>query len=99
MISSKTTLGTTALLASLLLSSAMPARASHLACKQHCTYGLGRGSNLDIAMSNAIQNWRVKTASAFGDLYSYWYNAVSPGRHCNEIGGLMYCRVWASPCK
>lgn len=99
MVSSMTRFGTTALLVSVLLSSAMPARASHLACKQHSTYGLGRGSDLDIAMSNAIQNWRVKTSSAYGDPYSYWYNTVNPGRHCNEAGGLTYCRIWAFPCR
>ena len=91
--------GTTALLASVLLSSAMPARASHLACKQQVTYGLGRGTNLDIAMSNAVQNWRTKALSAHGDPYSNWYNTLSPGRHCNRTGGLTYCRVWAFPCR
>lgn len=98
MISSVTRFGAAALLASVLLSNTVPASAAHLACK-HTTFGVGRGPNLDIAMNNAIQNWRMRTSSAYGAAYGYWYNTVNRGRHCNRTGGLTYCRVWAIPCR
>ncbi len=50
-------------------------------------------------MSHAIQNWRMRTASAYGADYSYWGNTLDRGRHCNNKGWLTYCRVWANPCR
>lgn len=99
MISAVTRLAAAALLAGSLLSTAAPARAAHLACKEHATVGLGRGPSLGTAMSNAIQNWRMHAAAAYGAAYSYYYNAVNYGRRCNRTGGLTYCRVWANPCR
>jgi hypothetical protein len=99
MMSSVTRIGGLALLAAVLLSSAAPAGAAHLACKRHATFGLGRGSDLATAMSNAIQNWRARTSAAYGAAYGSFYNALNYGRRCNSTGGLTYCRVWASPCR
>jgi hypothetical protein len=99
MIRSVTRLGTMALLAGILLSNAGPASAAHLACKEHATFGLGRGPDLDIAMSHAIQDWRVRTSQKYGAAYGYYYNAVNYGRHCSKKGLLTYCRVWADPCR
>ncbi len=99
MISSMTRFAATALFAGVLLSSAMPASAAHLACKPSSTFGIGRGPNLDVAMSHAIQNWRMRTAGEYGPDYSNWYNTLDKGRDCNVEGWLTYCRVWANPCR
>src|SRR5262245_65307245 len=99
MMSSPTGFGGLALLAAVLLSSAVPAGAAHLACKQHATFGLGRGPDLATAMSNAIQNWRVRTSAAYGAAYCNYYNALNYGRRCDRTGRLTYCRVWAHPCR
>jgi hypothetical protein len=98
MISSMTRFGATALLAGGLLSSAVPAEAAHLACKP-AIFGVGRGTNMDIAMNHAIENWRMKTASSYGGAYINWYNTLDRGRHCNGKSELIYCRVWANPCR
>jgi hypothetical protein len=99
MMSSMIRFGALALLAGVLLSSAVPAGAAHLACKQHATFDLGRGPDLGTAMNNAIQNWRVRTSGAYGAAYGNYYNALNYGRRCNRTGGLTYCRVWANPCR
>jgi hypothetical protein len=94
-----TRFGATGLLAGVLLSDAVPASAAHLACKQHSTFGVGRGSNLGIAMNHAIENWRMRTSGAYGAAYGRYYNALNHGRRCSRAGGLTYCRVWANPCR
>jgi hypothetical protein len=99
MIGAATRFGASALLAGALLSGAAPASAAHLACKQHSTFGVGRGPALGIAMDHAIQNWRMRTVSAYGAAYGNYYNALNYGRRCNTAGGLTYCRVWANPCR
>lgn len=99
MISSVTGFAGAGLLAGVLLSVAAPASAAHLACKQHATFGVGRGPNLTAAMSNAIQDWRSRTAGAYGAAYGNYHNAVNYGRRCNRKGGLSYCRVWVNPCR
>jgi hypothetical protein len=99
MMSSLTRFGGLALLAGVLLSSAVPAGTAHLACKQRATFGLGGGPDLGTAMTNAIQNWRMRTSAAHGAVYGNYYNALNYGRRCNRTGGLIYCRVWANPCR
>jgi hypothetical protein len=99
MTGAATRFGAKVLLASVLLSGTVPASAAHLACKQHSTFGVGRGPTLGIAMDHAIQNWRMRTAGAYGAAYGNYYNALNYGRRCNRTGGLTYCRVWANPCR
>ncbi len=98
MISAVKPFGAVALFAGILLASAAPASASHLACRDS-TFGIGRGPNLEVAMDHAVQNWRMRTSSAYGFNYGNWYNTLNKGRHCNPTSGLTYCRVWANPCR
>lgn len=97
MISSVTRLGATALLASVLLSNAMPASATLKPC-QATISGVGRGATGAIAFNNALINWRIHTEDAYGSYFANWSTAVNHGRHCNATGGLFYCRVFAQPC-
>jgi hypothetical protein len=98
MISSATILGVTAMLASVLLSSAMPASATLKPCYAAVS-GVGRGPTGAIAMNKAIQNWRINTEDAFGSYFADWSNAMNHGRSCKATGGLYYCRVHAKPCR
>jgi hypothetical protein len=99
MISSVIRLGATALLVSVLLSSAMPASATLKPCQNARTSGVGRGPTLDIAMKNAIQNWRINTEDAYGSYFNNYRLAENHVRHCNATGGLFYCRISSQPCK
>ena len=100
MISSVTRLGATALLASVLLSSTLPANATLKLCHQ-VVYGVGRGPTFDIAFSKAILNWRANTEDAYGAYFDYFRIADQAGRYCHpEPGtGTILCRVWGKPCK
>jgi hypothetical protein len=99
MISLVTRLGATALLASALPLSVMPANATLKPCQQGRTFGAGSGPSLDIAMKNAIQNWRIRTEAAYGSYFADYGLAEKSGRDCHRVGGGSLCRVWAQPCQ
>lgn len=99
MINSVTRLGATALLAIVLLSSAMPASATLTPCQKAKVSGVGRGPTGAIALNKAITNWRIRTEDTYGSYFANWSIAMNRVRHCNATGGLFYCRISAQPCK
>ena len=98
MIGSATRLAAAALFTNVLCSSAMPASAAHLECK-YTTVGHGRSSSMDIAMSRAVDDWRMQTANIHGPRYRHWHNSLSKGRKCDWKQGIAHCQVWANACR
>ena len=94
---SATKLGTAALIASVLLSIAMPANAALKTCYGPMD-GVGRGATAAIAFNKAKINWRIHTEDAYGMYFADWANAEEHGRSCKANGALTYCRVHARPC-
>ena len=98
MTNSATRFCAAALFAGALFASGVPASAAHLDCKD-TTVGHGRGSSMDVAMTKAIDSWRVRTLDIHGPRYGHWYNTVNKGRKCEPKNGLVYCQVWANACR
>ena len=94
MISSVTRLGATALLASVLISSAMPASATLTPC-QKMMFGVGGDPEKAWAMRKAVANWRVRVQSVYGGAFPHAKNSEM---HCKETGGFWNCRWVAQPC-
>ena len=91
-------LSVAALFAVTLLTSAPRASAAHLACKAP-TFGFGRGSSMEEAMERAKENWRMSARELYGPRYTHWHNSLDPGRKCDFKQGLVYCKIWATPCR
>src|SRR5262245_9565861 len=98
MTGSITRLGAAALLTILLLS-ATPSSAVLKPCQGAWVSGAGSGPDMHSAMKHAVFNWRMNAQDAYGAYFDNYRLAEDKARHCNETGGLFYCRISAHPCK
>src|SRR5262245_31046250 len=90
MISSVTKLAATALFASVLLSSAIPANA--YTCQRISGAGIDRDKG--DAMGNAYVDWARNAEARLG---SYFHGSGYSGS-CRQNGGLWFCRYLAPAC-
>jgi hypothetical protein len=89
----------TALFASVLVSSVMPASATLYACKNSLS-AEGRGRDTGIATRAAIFNWHIRAEDAYGKYYGNYSRSIGRGRRCGDEDGvgIKLCVVWGKPC-